>query len=118
MPGWSGRRPAPSRSTRWPPTPPSSSRSSRAPVWASPSPRRPATTTLCLSMAPPLAAWALVLLPIMSGLRLVLLALALLAHAAWDARADLAPRWYAGLRWRLTFGAMTGLLAGAVVLHD
>ncbi len=79
---------------------------------------RPATTTLCLSMAPPLAAWALVLLPIMSGLRLVLLALALLAHAAWDARADLAPRWYAGLRWRLTFGAMTGLLAGAVVLHD
>lgn len=79
---------------------------------------RPASTTLCLSMVPPLLAWALVLLPIMPGLRLFLLALALLAHAAWDARAGLAPRWYAGLRWRLTFGAMSGLLAGAVVLHD
>jgi len=80
--------------------------------------QRPATATLCLSMVPPLAAWALVLLPIMSGLRLVLLALSLLAHAAWDARAGMAPRWYAGLRWRLTFGAMAGLLAGAAVLHD
>jgi hypothetical protein len=78
---------------------------------------RPASTTLCLSMAPPILAWALILLPINPAARLVLLALALLAHAAWDARASAAPDWYARLRWRLTFGAMAGLLAGAVALH-
>jgi hypothetical protein len=77
----------------------------------------PSAGTLGLSMAPPVLAWILVLLPVGPGSRLVLLALALLAHAVWDARARFTPVWYARLRWRLTLGALAGLLSGAAVLH-
>ena len=78
---------------------------------------RPASTTLCLSMAPPLVAWGLILVPLGPAPRLVLLAVALLAHAVWDARARATPIGYTRLRWRLTVGAVAGLLAGAAVLH-
>ncbi|MBU4435080.1 MAG: DUF3429 domain-containing protein [Alphaproteobacteria bacterium] len=79
---------------------------------------RPSSATLCLSMAPPIVAWVLAFAPIAPpALRLILLALALLAHAVWDARARSAPQGYGRLRWRLTLGALSGLLAGAAVLH-
>lgn len=78
---------------------------------------RPSVSTLCVSMAPPVLAWLLVLLPLGPATRLVLLALALLAHAVWDARACFTPVWYGRLRWRLTLGALVGLISGAVVLN-
>lgn len=78
---------------------------------------RPASITLCLSMAPPLLAWVLILIPIGPAPRLVLLALALLTHAAWDGGARSTPIWYGRMRWRLTVGAVAGLLTGAAVLH-
>jgi len=78
---------------------------------------RPASITLCLSMAPPLLAWVLILIPMGPAPRLVLLALALLTHAAWDGGARSTPIWYGRMRWRLTAGAVAGLLTGAAVLH-
>lgn len=77
----------------------------------------PASSTLCLSMAPPILGWAVVAAPFDPVLRLVVLALALLAHAVSDARASDAPSWYARLRWPLSLGAISGLLAGVAVLH-
>jgi hypothetical protein len=79
---------------------------------------RPAAAILGLSMVPPILAWVLLFAPIEPpAWRLILLALALLAHAAWDARDKDAPQGYGRLRWRLTFGALTGLLTGAAVWH-
>ncbi|WP_421739501.1 DUF3429 domain-containing protein [Caulobacter sp.] len=79
---------------------------------------RPSSLTLCLSMVPPILAWVLVLVPFNTpALRFVLLALALLGHAAWDSRARETPLWYPRLRWPLTLAATAGLLTGAVVLH-
>ncbi len=79
---------------------------------------RPSSLTLCLSMVPPILAWVLVLVPFNTpAWRFVLLAVALLGHAAWDSRAREAPLWYLRLRWPLTLAATAGLLMGAVVLH-
>jgi len=77
-----------------------------------------ATSTILLSMAPPLLGWALMLVPTMSqGLRFCGLALCLTGHALWDGHAQDVPQWYGSLRRRLTVCAVGGLLAAAAVWH-
>ena len=77
---------------------------------------RPAVSplTISLSMAPTLAAFAIVaLLGHAPRLALWSLALALTLHWTWDARARGVPSWFARLRTILTIVAVGGLVVGA-----
>jgi hypothetical protein len=77
---------------------------------------RPRVPVISLAMLPTLAGLGLLLVPDSArSAQLAALAVLLLVHFAWDARSAGLPRWYARLRLPLTVGAVTGLVAGAVI---
>jgi hypothetical protein len=73
--------------------------------------------TISLAMLPSVAGLALLLLPAewRAG-QLWALATALLLHWLWDVRAEGLPAWYPRLRTILTLGAVTGLVAMAMLI--
>lgn len=76
----------------------------------------PSLLTVSLSMLPTLAALGIVLVtPQAPAARLIALAAALALHWVWDIRSGGLPSWYPQLRTLLTVGAVTGLLAGALL---
>ena len=77
----------------------------------------PNIAVVSLSMLPSLAGLALLAACAnQRALQLPGLAIALGLQWLWDLRSQNLPAWYAGLRTLLTAAAVTGLIAGAVVL--
>lgn len=77
---------------------------------------RPEPRVVTLAMLPTLAGLALLLVPDpWRGAQLLGLAGLLAVHWLWDRRAAGVPGWYGRLRSVLTAGAVTGLLAQAVI---
>lgn len=78
----------------------------------------PDTLTVSLAMVPTLFGLGIVVANLWLGFRgqLVLLAAALLLHWLWDTRSSGLPPWYPRLRAILTAGAVTGLLAQALLI--
>lgn len=73
----------------------------------------PRLGTVTLAMAPTLAGFALLLLPVeLRAVQLAALAAALAVHLAWDRGSVGLPAWYPRLRTLLTAGAFSGLLGG------
>lgn len=77
----------------------------------------PSSELVSLAMIPTLVGLALLVLPADDRrIQLLGLAAALAVHWLWDISAGNLPAWYPRLRTILTAGAVTGLVAGAMVL--
>lgn len=79
---------------------------------------RPSPLVISLAMVPSIAGWLLLLVEDDLGRAEVLkgLAAALVAHWLWDLNSGGLPVWYPRLRSLLTAGAVTGLLAGVLLI--